>query len=1728
MSVISLTDISSVYTPTSDGPFSLSRYYINNKSVLPCIQNISIPRSGAISFGNFSNALTNADAIFEVPGTYTWKVPPTVSTVSMVCVGGGGGGGCGTTVAGNAYGSGGGGALMYKNNVSVTPGQTLTVTVGVGGTGGNMSSRSGNNGGDSFVATNQGTVLCRAKGGTGGSTTAGTGGRYSESIGDGGGSGGDGSFNTNFAAGGGGAGGYCGSGSHFIFTTPSNISSVYGIPCSTGGGSSGGANENRTLGGGGGGVSIYGGTSPYDNLMSNIIGYLPLDSNTIDVCGNYSLVSCNVTYSSTQRGVMLTNGHMSVSNITPYSGTVGSANVYAYTTTAPILNIANGFSVSLWIRYDSFGTASAGDIINFYDGLSNMFYIRCRPNVSAPPNSIAVGITNNVNVDIVVNGSQPIAGQFAHVATSMTSSNISVYMNGIKHTYSLVNITPAFNRIQHFYIGSSYLRNRGINGAIDNVLIWNRTITDNEASYLYQSRQFGSYIPMLPRLSNMVGYFAFDNEIADKLSRYTTSNVNTTYNTTVNMFGVACLSCANATPGGAPTSYITTTVAPTIDVASTGISVALWVHPTAVPAGTNGSRIITFSAGSTELFSISIGPPSNTPPTPYSINLFNGSTTSTLFTVTAQVNIWTHLVGMYNPVSRQIVLYVNGKRYSTSMTNNAVTTVDQLFIGTLSSSTRAYSGYVDDLRIFNTVLGDHEVQSIFQYRGWAQPGLLYKLMSYFEFDSTVTDSTNNYTMTNTGCTFSTTDIVTSSFDAASLVITNVTNSATANSATQYVASSVAPTLILSEGITFSVWVKISSLPASTANIITYHDTTYTWFALAASSTNIMFNARNSTSVFTSLAGSTVVTGTWQHMTCVYDASGSQLRLYVNGSLVATQTSFSTTATTISSLCIGANHAIANGFSGKLDDLRSWNTVLSDIDIARMYTMSVRYTNNACGILYGLIGAFTFDGNIIDETDRYLMTNTGCTFNTTDKKTGTSALVIANTTVASSTANTTTVYALSSRSYPIYMGSGFSLSCWVKPTTLTTTGFSSIIVEFGDSAMLIPATILYVNTSSRSYALSFSVATEFGGTLSTVIAKQPTILNTWHHVVAVADPFNCVLKIYVNGQLSINSYCPTMFVTLKHIQLGGRITNRSRAFAGLLDDLKIWNRPLDDNECAYLYYDRTHGFGGANAPDAGLNGSINPSNIICYVPFDGNANDEQNNYTSVTFGQVYYNSVPAIANFAINLMNPTPGSLSTQASSFVALTSTSVFTSLPYTFSIWAYFTGTMATSSQITILSTTNVMILHDPTAGLHVQYVDGATTNTPSFTGSVLTTSTWYHIAVILTASSMTLFLNGAQVSMVNISISNLSLSPLYLGRDLNTMRAFQGYIDDFKIINANVGSNNIYRMFARVDGGKYGGGGGAVNTLQTYQAGGNGGHGAVRIAWNNTSSRMFPVSDAVTPYKPIGGRVFTTIGLEYWRVPENVAYITIICVGGGGGGDAGIGTGAGGGSGGGGGLAYENNILVTPGETLIITVGAGGSGGVRNGAVPATSGGASSVLRDNGTILCSAGGGGAGTSTQGGAGGVIVVGDGGGAGGNGTRSTSSGSGGGGSGGYSGNGGQGSTTATGNSGAGGAGGSGGVVSGVAGSGGGGVSVYGLGLNGNAGTGGGAGQGGSGGGSGGNGLGTNNAGNGGLYGGGGASPSDTGTTAAIGGNGGQGIVRIIWSDGRMFPNTNVATDSIAI
>jgi hypothetical protein len=133
---------------------------------------------------------------------------------------------------------------------------------------------------------------------------------------------------------------------------------------------------------------------------------------------------------------------------------------------------------------------------------------------------------------------------------------------------------------------------------------------------------------------------------------------------------------------------------------------------------------------------------------------------------------------------------------------------------------------------------------------------------------------------------------------------------------------------------------------------------------------------------------------------------------------------------------------------------------------------------------------------------------------------------------------------------------FSVSVWVKPTTLSSSWRRGIIV--------------YESYLVSGYRLGFSNGgapvfwtTESGGTLS-VAGSQPLAVNAWNHLAVTYDSGQAYM--YLNGTL-IGSGTGTYIASAAQMRLGAAV---SEYFDGSMDDVRVYNRELSADEVRKLY------------------------------------------------------------------------------------------------------------------------------------------------------------------------------------------------------------------------------------------------------------------------------------------------------------------------------------------------------------------------------------------------------------------------------------------------------------------------------------------------------------------------------------------------------------------------------
>jgi hypothetical protein len=176
----------------------------------------------------------------------------------------------------------------------------------------------------------------------------------------------------------------------------------------------------------------------------------------------------------------------------------------------------------------------------------------------------------------------------------------------------------------------------------------------------------------------------------------------------------------------------------------------------------------------------------------------------------------------------------------------------------------------------------------------------------------------------------------------------VGNALILNGTTQWVNVPDVASLRLAGSWTVSGWTKLAALPASAAKgkIIDRDDSSgYTNYGLAIDNASgcaglgwrVAFNDTGGATYQTCYV-TTVNTGTWYHVTGVWDSSTSNLLLYLNGVLVATQNYAGHVPTSSSGtvLALGQQGPGLQYLNGTVDEVRLYSRALSASEVWDLY------------------------------------------------------------------------------------------------------------------------------------------------------------------------------------------------------------------------------------------------------------------------------------------------------------------------------------------------------------------------------------------------------------------------------------------------------------------------------------------------------------------------------------------------------------------------------------------------------------------------------------------------------------------------------------------------------------------------------------------------------------------------------------------------------------------------
>ena len=729
--------------------------------------------------------------------------------------------------------------------------------------------------------------------------------------------------------------------------------------------------------------------------------------------------------------------------------------------------------------------------------------------------------------------------------------------------------------------------------------------------------------------------------------------------------------------------------------------------------------------------------------------------------LTVSLNTWTHIALVRSSGIAKI--YINGVAAASTYTNSAtVGALETTYIGRDPGASGGYNGYISNLRIVN---------------GTAV------------YTSTFTPSTTPLTaITNTSLlTCQSPRFIDTSVNAYAVTITG---SPAVQRFSPFNPSSVTPTSY--SGYFDGTGDYLTATGSTSVSFGTGDFTIEGWFNTAVGTNNGFLQISDTAGGFKTTyvntigisllagklnlygvagtgytsTGSSYATSTWTHFALV--RSSSVTKLYINGVLDTTiGTSGSITDSTnysMSYIAIGGYYSTAYLLTGYLSNIRIVKGVAVYTGAFTVPTSPLTATQSSGTNIAAITGTATSlltcqSTTFVDNsTNNFTITSAGNSQPTQQNPFG----------FTSATTNGYTVSTIGGSGY--FDGTGdylslpinnalafglnnFTVELWFYQTATMTTEYE-IIEAQTTSAFVIYKIGASGALSTRGYASSND---------QTLISHANLMINTWYHI--AVSRTSGVTKGFVNG-VQVFSVADTLtYAQPAVIPTIGARNGGTNSFPGYISDFRVVNG-------TGLY---TSSFVPPSAPVVALQNTSLLTNMTSAGIYDAAM---MTNMESVGDAKLS----TAITKFGGSSMyfDGTGDYLTSNS----ATTDLYAFGSGDFTIEMWLYLNS----------VSGTQIFYDQRPLAGgvYPTLYMSGSTlyyyTNVANrITGSTLSTSQWYHIAVSRSGTSTKLFVNGTQSGSTYTDTNvylNSALRPFIGGDGTNLgTNGLNGYIDDLRV---------------------------------------------------------------------------------------------------------------------------------------------------------------------------------------------------------------------------------------------------------------------------------------------------------------------------------------------------------
>ena len=550
-------------------------------------------------------------------------------------------------------------------------------------------------------------------------------------------------------------------------------------------------------------------------------------------------------------------------------------------------------------------------------------------------------------------------------------------------------------------------------------------------------------------------------------------------------------------------------------------------------------------------------------------------------TVNVNDGKWHHIVGTFTGGNGGMQkLYINGIEDGSLIRNydNWDNENDSLMIGQNDGWVRDWEGQLDEVRIYNRALSAREVRKLYE---WA-PGPI----AHWKFDektgTTAYDSAASTTYSGGNHGALTCDG--GGCDIPTWARGKYGSALEFDGSDDYVDIDVDPSNVLGGAFTFTAWVKIEGgcksdncafidhLPGDGYGEFLYYD--------QYGMQDLYFRTVDSEGGAVAIQRDYPMNlNQWYFVTVVYDLSDAYF--YANGVQVGASQNFGALEYGSNDWIIGAegNGGSAN-FNGLIDDVRIYNyartqkQILEDMNARRRQGSGGQAGPSQSTVLHLKFdegyGATAYDSSPHKNNGTLDAGGGGSNFTESamwslDGKFGRAmefdgvddyVSVVANDSIADTFDN------------------GGTVSAWIYLNSFGTNGMAYIISKYNAS---VNDWIFWVEDTGGSTNNTLKFSNDFSSVAGYWEARDEIFINNWYHVAVVYDNASVTndAVLYINGERTTIDYSePGSGVdgsdSAINLTIGERSTDALRNFDGLIDEVKIYNYALDDDEIKTLY------------------------------------------------------------------------------------------------------------------------------------------------------------------------------------------------------------------------------------------------------------------------------------------------------------------------------------------------------------------------------------------------------------------------------------------------------------------------------------------------------------------------------------------------------------------------------